>query len=190
MAFWAGAAETSRRARTAGRLEEKSESMSIRFNADEVLEIAQDIERNGADFYKRAAELGQSGSARAMLLELAAMEEDHEKTFAEMRSGLTEAERRQMTYDPGEELPLYLQVMADKGVFGKKSEPARAFTGKETIEEVLRLAIGLEKDSIVFYLGLQELVPERLGGARIEHILREEMGHIATLSDLIRCARG
>jgi rubrerythrin len=162
--------------------------MGLRFNADEILEVALDIERNGAAFYQKAAELQQAGSAKAMLLELAAMEEDHEQTFAQMREGLTAVERQEMSYDPEGELPLYLQVMADKGVFGKKASPAAKLTGSESIQEVLKLAIGMEKDSVLFYMGLQELVPARLGGERVEAILKEEMNHIATLGDLLRCA--
>jgi rubrerythrin len=56
------------------------------------------------------------------------------------------------------------------------------------MEDILRLAIGMEKDSVVFYLALQELVPSRLGGPRVDNILKEELGHIAQLSDLMRCA--
>lgn len=162
--------------------------MSLRFNADEILEIAIDIERNGAAFYQQAASLQQAASARAMLLELAAMEADHEQTFAHMKAGLTEAERQETTYDPEGEMPLYLQTMADKGVFGKRAHPAGQLTGAETIQDIIRYAISLEKDSVVFYLGLQELVPARLGGARVDAILKEELGHIATLGDLLRCA--
>jgi rubrerythrin len=39
----------------------------------------------------------------------------------------------------------------------------------------------MEKDSIVFYLGMKELVPERLGKNRIDGIIKEEMGHLASL---------
>ncbi len=161
--------------------------MSIRFNSDEMLQIAIDIERNGAAFYRQAAGMEQIALSKAMLLELAAMEEDHEKRFAEMRERLTEAERREVTFDPEGELPLYLQVMADKNVFAKDVKPEFSFTGKKSIDEVLRFALGMEKDSVVFYLGLQDIVPERLGGVRVEHIIKEEMGHIATLSDMLRC---
>jgi rubrerythrin len=164
--------------------------MSIRYNADEVLEMALEIERYGASFYERAAELGHGEEAEAMLLELAAMERDHGETFAEMRRGLSEAERKEQSYDPEGELPLYLRVMADKGVFGRQGEPAKALTGKEDIEDVLRFAIGLEKDSIMFYLGLHDLVPARLGGARVEQILSEEMRHIEMLGGMLRWARG
>jgi rubrerythrin len=164
--------------------------MSIRYNADEVLEMALEIERKGAGFYTRAAELAQSEQTRAMWLELAGMEQDHERTFAVMRSGLSAQEREEMTYDPQGELPLYLQAMADKAVWQQRADPAGVLTGKTKSEEVLRFAIGLEKDSIVFYLGLEELVPERLGGPRMEQIIKEEMSHLTTLGDLLRCARG
>jgi rubrerythrin len=163
--------------------------MSIRFNADEIFEMALAIERNGARFYQRAAELQQDSHARSTLLELAAMEEDHEETFADMRAALTEQERKELTFDPEGELPLYLRAMADKNVFDTRVSPADHLTGKESVEEVLRMAIGLEKDSIVFYVGMRAMVPERLGAARLDDIVREEMGHIATLGDLIRCAR-
>lgn len=163
--------------------------MSVRFNADEVFEMALQIERNGADFYERAAELEQDAHARNTLLELAAMEQDHERTFTEMRAELTERERKEMTFDPEGELPLYLRAIADRNVFDTKSAPADRLTGKETMEDVLRTAIGMEKDSIVFYVGLKEVVPERLGAARLDEIVKEELSHIATLSDLIRCTR-
>ncbi len=163
--------------------------MKVRFNADEVLEIARQIERNGAGFYRRAAELKQSSSARAMLLELAAMEEEHEQTFSEMRAGLSDDERKDVTYDPEGQLPLYLQALADKSIFAKGKAPSQQLTGKESIEDILRFAIGMEKESIVFYLGMHEFVPQRLGGARIDQILKEEMSHIATLGDLMRCAQ-
>jgi rubrerythrin len=163
--------------------------MGTAFNADEVLEMALEIERNGANFYRRAAELQQHAHSKAMLLELAAMEDDHYKSFSEMRASLTEEERKETTYDPHGELPLYLRAMADKHVFDTQADPSQKLTGKESMADVLRFAIGMEKDSIVFYLGLQDVVPPRLGGGRIKEILKEEMGHIATLGELLRCAR-
>jgi rubrerythrin len=158
----------------------------MRFNADDVLEMALEIERNGAAFYTRAADLVQEVGARDTLLELAAMERDHEKTFGGMRQGLTAEERQQTSYDPEGQLPLYLRAMADKQVFDTRVSPADLLTGKESVSDLVHYAIGMEKDSIVFYLGLQDLVPQRLGGARVGQIIKEEMGHIATLGDLLR----
>ena len=48
--------------------------------------------------------------------------------------------------------------------------------------KILKAAIEAEKDSIVFYLGMKNAVPEKLGKDRIEGIIKEEMGHIRLLS--------
>ncbi len=50
------------------------------------------------------------------------------------------------------------------------------------MEDILRVATTMEKDSIVFYLGMKELIPERLGKDRIDGIIKEEMAHLASLS--------
>jgi rubrerythrin len=60
--------------------------MSYDFNADEVFEMAEQLERNGAKFYHDAAEGDVGQSNKQMLLDLAAMEEAHEKTFKCFRS--------------------------------------------------------------------------------------------------------
>lgn len=78
---------------------------------------------------------------------------------------------------------MYLKVMADGYVFDVRTEPADLLTGQETAAEILRTAIGLEKDSIVFYLGIKEMVPARLGKEKIDHIIKEEMSHITGLSN-------
>jgi hypothetical protein len=51
---------------------------------------------------------------------------------------------------------------------------ADALTGSEPLEEIINTAIGLEKDSILFYLGLKDMVPEKHGGGRIDDINKKE----------------
>ena len=157
--------------------------MTIPFNADEVLRMAEQIERNGARFYRRAAQEIAEERVREKLLDLAAMEDDHEKVFTTMRANLTPAEKDPTIADPWGEAPLYLQGIADGQVFDVKWDPAEWLKGKQSKEDILRAAIGLEKDSIVFYLGMKEMVPERLGKDRIATIIKAEMGHIASLSE-------
>ena len=154
----------------------------ITFNADEVFEMAEQIERNGAGFYRRTAEVSQNPKMREILTGLAAMEDDHGKRFARMRAALDESKKQSSVFDPEGDAALYLRAMADGRVFDTRVDPARLVTGKETAQEVLRMAIGLEKDSIVFYLGLRDLVPTPAGKKDIEDIIREEMAHITLLS--------
>lgn len=155
--------------------------MGVTFNADEVLEMAEQIERNGAKFYRAAAE--KFSSVRQMLLDLASMEDEHEKTFKDMRAQLSGREQEPMAFDPDNEARMYLQVVADGHVFDTKEDPAEQLKGKEKPEDVLRTAINMEKESIAFYAGLKECVPPRAGRDKVEGIIREEFGHIATLSE-------
>ncbi len=156
--------------------------MSIYFNADEILQMAEQIERNGRDFYSRAAtRLAESRTAQ-LLLGLAAMEVEHEKIFARMRANLSEKEREKTVPDPDDQASAYLRAWADGHVFDVRSNSAAKLTGREKVEDILQMAIGLEKDSIVFYLGMKEAIPERLGRSKVDEIIKEEMRHMGSLS--------
>jgi rubrerythrin len=150
--------------------------MAYNFSADEIFEMAKQIERNGVDFYKAAAANVQSEDEKNFLLGLAQMEESHEKTFADMQKELADKEKASQVFDPVEEAVLYLKALADTRVFFEKKAPG------SDMEEILKSAIETEKDSIVFYLGMKELVPGELGKNRVDNIIKEEMGHIRLLS--------
>ena len=129
--------------------------MSIFFNAHEILEMAEQIERNGARFYRQAAESIDDPEARELLLELAAMEDVHEKVFASMRADLSKRKKEAIDIDLQDQATSYLQAWADSNVFDVRSDPVKRLTGQETIEDILKIAIDLEKESIVFYLGFK-----------------------------------
>ena len=155
--------------------------MGITFNADEIFEMAEEIERNGAKFYRKAAENAATKDIKDMLVNMAVMEDGHEKTFAEMRTELSDAEKQQTSFDPLGEAALYLQTMADAhGTEGKKS-PDMELTGNETVKEILTIAMGAEKDSIAFYAGLRALVPSQAGKDKVDKIVAEEMNHVTIL---------
>ena len=149
------------------------------YNAKDILEMAIQIEKNGAVFYRNAADSISNASHKKLLLDLASMEDQHEKTFAEMKANLSEAEKTSSTFDPNEEAGLYLKALADSRVFFEKETP----TDSASMKEILKEAILAEKDSIVFYLGMKDFVPEKFGKSRVEQIIKEEMGHIKLLSN-------
>ena len=154
--------------------------MGMPFNADEVFEMAEQIERNGARFYRAAAE--KFPEVSQLLLELAAMEDDHEKTFAAMRAELSGTEAEPPVFDPDGQAQLYLQAMADEHIFNIKSDPVNQLDNLDTPDEVLKTAMGIERDSIAFYAGLKESVSRRAGKDKVEGIIKEEINHIAILS--------
>jgi len=150
--------------------------MSYDFTADDIFEMAVQMERNGAKFYRTAAENTAEASGKELLLGLAAMEDEHEKTFAQLRADLTSKEKSPTVFDPEGESALYLRALADTRVFFEKEIDVTS------MEDILKSAITAEKDSIVFYLGMKDLVPDKFGKGRMDGIINEEMGHIRILS--------
>lgn len=155
--------------------------MSFTFNADEIFQIAIQMERNGGNFYRKAAEKSEYDKAKQILLGLATMEDRHEEMFTEMRAELGAGAARPVTFDPDDQAALYLEALVDGKVFNYKSDPWEGLTGNESLADILEISIGLEQDAIVFYLGIYEVVPPELGRDKIQDIIREEMGHITAL---------
>jgi rubrerythrin len=150
--------------------------MAFDFSARDIFEMAKQIERNGVTFYQTASKNVSGDKEKQMLMELANMEEQHEATFADMEAALNDKEMMATVFDPNNEAALYLKALADTRVFFEKD------LNTSSMKDILKDAIGAEKDSIVFYIGMKELVPEKLGKKRIDDIIKEEMGHIRLLS--------
>jgi rubrerythrin len=163
---------------------ERSNRMSMAFNADEVLEIAEQIERNGMAFYERAAER-VSGDEKRTFLRLADMELTHQQVFSAMRRELSDADLGLKAFDPDGEAARYLAAFADGQIFDLNADPVALLGPEISVREILEIAIGLEKDSVVFYVAIREAVPESLGKEGIEKIIKEEMDHILLLSGML-----
>lgn len=156
------------------------------FNIDEVFEMAEQIERNGVTFYSKAADLFPEYTKKSIFLKLADMEKEHERRFHQMRLDLAKKEREISQFlDPQGEAAAYLRAMVGGKVFDSKLDPTTRFKDIRSVSELLRIAIDVEKDSIIFYLGLKEMVPQSFGKDKIELIVREEMSHVTILSDML-----
>lgn len=150
--------------------------MGFEFNADEMFIIAEQIERNGAKFYRSAAENVKEDDKKKLLLHLAEMEDEHEQTFKKLHSELAQEEKVLTTFDPNNEDVDYLKSLADTRVFYEKT------IDFSDMHQILKEAILTEKDSIAFYLGMKEVVPKHLGQERLDEIIKEEMSHIKLLN--------
>jgi rubrerythrin len=157
-------------------------TMSITFNALEILEMAEQIERNGVKFYRKAARIVSDRQMRQLFEDLADMEVEHGKVFAAMKKQLPDEARELVVFDPENETALYLQAFANGRVFDLRQDLSELLKGTESVKDILKLAINVEKDSIVFYLGLKDFVSVKAGKDKVEAVIKEEMGHIAVLN--------
>jgi len=160
--------------------------MPITFNANEIFEMAEEMERNGAKFYRKAAQNASDSQIKQMLLDMADMEDGHLVTFQEMRKELSGQEKGWTVFDPDNQSALYLQAMADARGFEGKITPTKELTGSETPKEILETALNSEKESVVFYFGLKSLVHPKAGRDKVEAIIIEELSHITTLLNKLK----
>ncbi|MFA5251116.1 MAG: ferritin family protein [Phycisphaerae bacterium] len=145
--------------------------------------MAENIEKDAAKFYRQAVKIAADKKTKQMFLDLASMEDKHLATFQEMRKELGIGEKEETVFDPDNEAAMYLQTMASGHGWEGKRSLTKDLTGKEKIEDILKIALEAEQNSVVFYSGLKELVPPRAGRDRVEAIIKEELGHIAILSE-------
>ncbi len=159
--------------------------MPERFNADEVFDMAVRIETNGAEFYRKAASLQEDEENSNFLNGLARMEDRHKKTFEDMRHAFTEKGMGEETFDPDGEGSAYLHALAEAHGGEGSSKIADSLSGSESMKQILDIALGLEKKSILYYVGLKELVPKSLGKDTIDEIIAEEHKHVAQISKIL-----
>lgn len=154
--------------------------MVMTFTADEIYEIAEQIERNAAEFYRESAERCPNQDIKNMLLDMSEAESDHLRTFQNMREKLAE-EAGLSIFDPFGRSAMYLQAIADARSWEGRINPMQALTGNETVKEIIEIALESEKEMVVFYVGLKDLVYFKAGKDKGEEIIIEELCHISSL---------
>ena len=156
--------------------------MSITYSGEELLEIAIQIERNGYAFYSQVAQRIGDVSAKKLIMWLAEEEKSHIGRFEEILSRFSQGEM-DMQPEELEEYTLYLKALADSRVFSTEIEAKEAALKIKTEKDAIDLAIGFEKDSLLFLSWMKELIrgPDI---AVVEALQREEMQHLKKLVGL------
>ncbi len=159
--------------------------MSVFFNAREVAELGVEIEKNGEMFYSEASRLSHQSEVRCLLEWLAAEERVHRSVFEEMARDLEERQRLHESFDL-EAYQAYLKDLADSHIFRNAEEVREMLAKRTTAEEILDLALGFEKDSILLFEQMKKVTPPESGEKEIDRLIQEETNHIRKISELKR----
>jgi rubrerythrin len=160
--------------------------MALFFSGSELLEIAIGIERNGMAFYQALAGKTGNRDVKDIYNHLAGEEKKHLDIFQGMSDSLGQAKPPE---NYTEEYMLYLKSLVDNTVFSNITEAQQKADKVFNKIEALDTGIRAEKDSILFYTELQNLVkePDR---KIVLNILDEEKKHLRQLSELKRELQG
>ena len=91
------------------------------------------------------------------------------------------AEEGLSIFDPLGRSAMYLQAMADARTWEGRISPMQDLSGNETAKEIIEIALEAEKEMVVFYVGLKDMVYFKAGKEKVEEIIIEELGHISAL---------
>lgn len=154
--------------------------MAIFFSGSELVNIAIGIEKSGLAFYQSLVKKEKDVMARGAYKYLAEMEEKHIETFQSMLDAVGEYKPPEMYT---EEYDLYLKALVDSAVFTDDKVAREMAEKAASSAEAIQIGLGAEKDSILYYSEMRNLVRER-DREVVDRIIEEEKSHLRQLSDL------
>ena len=156
---------------------------SVFYSADEIVDIAVRIEENGQKFYSACADFTSDVNLKKVFKHLAEQEEKHKSAFEKLYDKMADYKLNPATYT--DEVDLYIKALADSQVFSPGADVVRLAKETGDVLSLLSLAIGAEKDSVLFYGGVLELAQDA-DRKTVSAIIREEQSHIVELTSLKR----
>ena len=154
--------------------------MSISFSGSELINVALSIEHSGIAFYDIMTKSTENEAARTAFKYLADMERQHVKAFQDM---LGETGKYKSADTITEEHAGYVKALVDSAVFSDDMLNSELANKVNSDIDAVELAIGAEKDSILFYYEMKELMPQNAQAA-VNGIISEEKTHLGQLSGL------
>ena len=154
--------------------------MTIAFSGSEIIKVAIGVEERGIAFYDVMSRSTEDATARAAFHGLAEMERQHILIFQDM---LAEAGKYQPAPPGDAEYNAYVQALVDNAVFTDDMATSETVSHAESTVAAVELAIGAEKDSILFYNAMKEIIP-RQAQPTVDKVIAEEKLHLRQLSEL------
>ena len=149
------------------------------FTAQDILDIAIRLEKNGEKTY-RDARLKISGDALKTLLAWIAQEEhNHARWFTELKNRLTQGEDHHLMAELSRAL---VEDVIQGQAFSLEEVD---FETIDSPDKMLRTFIGFEDDTIAFYEVLKTFIDETTIAAQLEQIILEEKKHMATFQEML-----
>ncbi|HOE79365.1 MAG TPA: ferritin family protein [Smithellaceae bacterium] len=156
--------------------------MSV-FTAGEIIDFAERIHENGANFYQYAIQLVQNQEAKELFGELADEERSHQKEIARIFAGMEKSIPPE-TYEG--EYAQYLRNYIDNNVTFTKEAMDKGLAQVKDACSAIDFALQMKQDSINYYQSVKDLVP-KMQHDLIDKLIVEERNHFVKLANLRKC---
>ena len=149
------------------------------FSFSEVIDMAIKLEKNGEQVYLAALDHVGDASLKQLLEWMAQEERHHAKWFADLKGTVGILDKNESLKELND--ALIRDYLGDQAFSLKEVD----FSLVTDPNELIRIFIEFEKDTILFYDILMSFVPDESTKKKIHHIISEEEAHIEKLKVLI-----
>ncbi len=149
-------------------------------SAQTILQWAMEIERNGEAFYRAVSAKSTDREVKLLLEDLAYQEQRHLRTFERL---LTAAPDSALS-DLPDSYRSYLETALANALTGPDKGMSLARQA-QTEEQALHAAMAFEKDTLLFFYELAEVVGEAHKGT-IRAVIDEERDHLRQLARVLQ----
>lgn len=146
-----------------------------KYSIREAVAQAVQAEKLGYQFYTSMAERFRADEGlNSLFTVLATKELQHEKRFSELLGILKDPEPAGW-----EEAEQYLRAIVESEFFLGKNKSLPSMEEVKTVEDAVSFAAGFEKDTLLYFYGIRDVVKEK---EVIDEIINEERSHIRWLN--------
>ncbi len=151
------------------------------YSSSEIIDIAKQVERAGEAFYAEALKYLKSPKVRALFTHLQGEEQRHAQLFEKI---LLELDGETGSWRQDEEYVAYMRGLVRNQVFPNPEAARQAVAKLEDEKAALLQALSFEKDSILFFHELRQVLAED-SRCVIDALIEEERKHVKALNEAL-----
>jgi len=155
--------------------------MATMFKANDAVLAALEIETRGEKFYLQLAEKAEDSNTRKLFTYLAGEETKHKAHFQALYDRLGKVDLPAGSSEA--EFSTYMNALIDTHTLFRQTDTALMEDVKSRKDAILK-AMVFEKESILFFMEMKEMVPEK-EQKFISECIEEEREHLRQLNEML-----
>jgi rubrerythrin len=148
----------------------------------DVFDFAIKAEKDGMDFYMKAAKKFADRDVKGLFVNLAKEEAVHLQIFMEFKSKAEGKGIDQTLRNP--EIDEYIESIVQEGLFPRSETVNKRLDQVETVAQAAAIAMAAEKNAILLYSELAKLARDKDQKKFFEKIIKEEKSHVVMVRNL------
>ena len=159
--------------------------MPAKLSSFEILTMAEQIERDGAEFYQKAAQKLNDDELQNLFFQLAEWEKRHEQIFAEMKKQLLEKHDTSMRFDEANYITSNPQQLFSLAKSAIHDDPEEQLSKIHNKLEALKLVLARENETVKFFRSLESHLRDLVAKKKVREVIEEEKKHINIITQAI-----